>query len=51
VTLAWLLGAGAVFLAAHLFSDVLAHAAATQQDPNWWEVLTRLPSDRAISGV
>ena len=36
---AWLVGAGAVLLAAHLFSDVLAHVASTRNDPNWSETL------------
>lgn len=36
---AWLLGAGAVLLAAHLFSDVLAHVAATRDAPDWSEIL------------
>lgn len=49
VAVAWLLGAGAVLLAAHLFSDVLAHVAATQQDPNWREVLTIGREDLAVS--
>ena len=30
LSVAWLLGAGAVLLAAHLFSDLLAHVAATR---------------------
>ncbi len=34
-SVAWLLGAGGVLLVAHLFSDVLAERAATQQDPGW----------------
>lgn len=34
-SIAWLLGAGAVLLAAHLFSDVLAHLASTRDDPDW----------------
>jgi len=49
VAVAWLLGAGAVLLAAHLFSDVLAHVAATQQDPNWREVLTIGREDVAVT--
>lgn len=40
ISIAWLLGAGAVLLAAHLFSDVLAHIATVRDDPNWTEVLT-----------
>ena len=39
VSVAWLIGAGAVLLAAHLFSDVLAHLASAQEDPNWSETL------------
>ena len=38
-SVAWLLGAGAVLLAAHLFSDVLAHLAATLDDLDWSETL------------
>jgi hypothetical protein len=38
-SVAWLLGAGAVLLAAHLFSDVLAHLASTLEDPDWSETL------------
>jgi hypothetical protein len=38
-SIAWLLGAGAVLLAAHLFSDVLAHLASTLDDPDWSETL------------
>ena len=34
-SVAWLLGAGAVLLAAHLFSDALAHLASTHNDPTW----------------
>lgn len=39
-SVAWLLGASAVLLAAHLFSDVLAHLASTQDDPNWSELIS-----------
>lgn len=35
----WLVGAGLVLLAAHLFSDVLAHLASTRVDPKWSETL------------
>ena len=38
-SMAWLIGAGVVLLAAHLFSDVLAHLASTREDPNWSETL------------
>jgi len=38
-SVAWLIGAGLVLLAAHLFSDVLAHLASTRDDPNWSETL------------
>ena len=31
----WLLGTGVVLLAAHLFSDGLAHLAAVRSDPDW----------------
>ena len=34
-----LIGAGAVLLAAHLFSDVLAHVASIRDDPEWSETL------------
>ena len=40
VSVAWLVGAGAVLLGAHLFSDVLARVATTRDDPNWSEVLS-----------
>ena len=36
----WLLGAGAVLLAAHLFSDILAHTVAAQDDPDWSEIIS-----------
>ena len=36
----WLLGAGAVLLGAHLFSDVLGHVATTRDDPDWPEILS-----------
>jgi hypothetical protein len=49
VSVAWLLGAGATLLAAHLFSDVLAHVAATQQDPDWRQVLTIGREDVAVT--
>jgi hypothetical protein len=49
VSVAWLLGAGAVLLAAHLFSDVLAHVAATQHDPNWGEFLTIGRADVSVA--
>ncbi len=39
-SVAWLLGASAVLLAAHLFSDVLARLAATQDDPKWSELIS-----------
>jgi uncharacterized membrane protein len=39
-SVAWLLGASAVLLAAHLFSDVLARLASTQDDPNWSELIS-----------
>lgn len=38
-SVAWLLGAGAVLLAAHLFSDVLAHLASTLDALDWSETL------------
>ena len=37
VAVAWLLGAGAVLLGAHLFSDMLAHVATTRDEPDWFE--------------
>jgi hypothetical protein len=37
-SVAWLVGASAVLLAAHLFSDLLARLASTQDDPKWSEV-------------
>lgn len=39
-SVAWLLGASAVLLGAHLFSDVLAALVATQDDPNWSEIVS-----------
>jgi hypothetical protein len=39
-SVAWLLGAGVVLLAAHLFSDLLAHIAATRDDPRLGEILS-----------
>ncbi|MGI9577253.1 MAG: hypothetical protein ACR2OH_03545 [Microthrixaceae bacterium] len=35
----WLLGAGGVLLAAHMFSDVLANTVATKDDLRWSRVL------------
>lgn len=49
VSAAWLLGAGAVLLAAHLFSDVLAHVAATHEDPNLREVLSIGGADLSVT--
>jgi hypothetical protein len=40
LAVAWLLGAGAVLLAAHLFSGALAHVAKTQTDPDWSEMIS-----------
>jgi hypothetical protein len=39
---------GAVRVAAHLFSDVLAHVAATQNDPQWSEVISIGREDMAV---
>ena len=39
-SVAWLLGASAVLLAAHLFSDLLARLASTQDDPNRSELFS-----------
>ncbi len=39
-SVAWLLAASVVLLGAHLFSDVLAHVAATRDDPNWSEIVS-----------
>lgn len=44
----WLLGAGAVLLAAHLFSDVLAHTAAAQNDPDWSEIISVGQEDLSV---
>lgn len=44
----WLLGAGLVLLAAHLFSDVLARTAANQSDPGWREVVRIGRHDLAV---
>lgn len=49
VSVAWLLGAGAVLLAAHLFSDVLAHVAATHEDPKWRDALTIGRADLSVT--
>jgi hypothetical protein len=38
-SVAWLLGAGAVLFAAHMFSDVLAHVAVRRDTPHWNEIL------------
>jgi hypothetical protein len=46
---AWLLGSGAVLLAAHLFSDVLAHVAASRDDPVWNEILRVGHHDAAVT--
>ena len=46
---AWLIGAGAVLLAAHLFSDVLAHVAASRNDPIWSETLRIGRGDLAVT--
>jgi hypothetical protein len=48
-SVAWLLGASAVLVAAHLFSDVLAHLAATQDDPNWSELTSIGHEDLSVS--
>ncbi len=34
----WLLGGGAVLLAAHVFSDAIGHVAASQEEPSWTEI-------------
>jgi hypothetical protein len=46
---AWLLGSGAVLLAAHLFSDVLAHVAASRDAPVWNEILRVGRHDAAVT--
>jgi hypothetical protein len=48
VSVAWLLGASAVLLVAHLFSDSLAHVAATREDPNWTEIMSIGHEDVAV---
>ena len=50
VSVAWLLGAGAVLLLAHLFSDLLAHVAATEDDPDWSEIVSIGREDVAVTG-
>lgn len=45
----WLLGAGGVLLAAHLFSDLLAHVAATQDDPDWTQMVSLGREDVAVA--
>lgn len=49
VSVAWLIGAGAVLLAAHLFSDVLAHVAMSRDDPIWSETLRIGREDMAVT--
>lgn len=49
VAVAWLLGAGVVLLAAHLFSDVLAHVAASREDVDWRAILTVGREDLAVT--
>jgi hypothetical protein len=39
-SVAWLLGASAVLLGAHLFSDALARLASTRDDPHWSEIVS-----------
>jgi hypothetical protein len=46
---AWLFGSGAVLLAAHLFSDVLAHVAASRDAPVWNEILRVGQHDAAVT--
>jgi hypothetical protein len=46
---AWLLGSGAVLLAAHLFSDMLAHVAISRDSPNWSEILRVGHEDAAVT--
>lgn len=48
-SVAWLLGAGAVLFAAHLFSDVLAHLASTREDPSWSSTLRISRSDVSVT--
>jgi hypothetical protein len=47
-SVAWLLGASVVLLGAHLFSDVLAHVAATRDDPNWSEIISISHEDVSV---
>lgn len=46
---AWLLGSGAVLLATHMFSDVLAHVAASRDVPDWNEILRVGHHDVAVT--
>jgi hypothetical protein len=48
-SVAWLLGSGVVLLAAHMFSDVLAHVATTQEDPRWRELLSIGRADLSVA--
>ena len=48
-SVAWLVGAGAVMLAAHLFSDVLAHVSSTRDDPKWSETLRIGRADLSVT--
>ena len=48
LSVAWLLGAGAVLLAAHLFSDLLAHVAATREDLRFRDIISIGSEDFAV---
>ena len=48
-SVAWILGAGAVLLIAHLFSDVLAETAATQRDLDWGEIVRVVREDIGVT--
>lgn len=50
VAVLWLLGTGAVLLAAHLFSDILAHVASTLDDPDWSEIMHIGRHDVSVAG-
>jgi len=48
VSLASLLGASVVLLAAHLFSDVVARLATTRDEPNWSDLISISSEDVSV---
>lgn len=49
-SVAWLLGSGAVLLAAHMFSDVLARVTISRDTPDWNAILRVGKEDIAVIG-